>query len=56
VGDPVYITLADNSLADAAEALTSGLVEAAYSKFGRITAIDEDTERATVNLNLRDTL
>lgn len=46
-GDPLWITEADNSLADAAGA---GLV-----KFGRISSIDVALGRALVNLNLRDT-
>lgn len=54
-GDPLYITLADNALADAAEALTAGLVEAGYVKFGRISEIDTSAGLALVNLNLRDT-
>lgn len=56
VGDPVYITVADNALADAAEAITAGLVESAYRKFGRISEIDTASGLALVNLNLRDTL
>lgn len=56
VGDPLYIEIADNSLANAAEALTSGLVEAEYVKFGRISAIDATLGIAQVNLDLRSTL
>lgn len=54
-GDPLYITVADNALADAAEALTGGLVEAEYVKFGLLSSIDTALGRAQVNLNLRDT-
>lgn len=55
VGDPLWIERADNSLANAAEALTAGLMEAAYVKFGVISAIDTVAAEALVNLNLRDT-
>lgn len=55
VGAPLWITTADNGLADAAEALTGGLTEAGYVKFGRISSIDVALGRAMVNLNLRDT-
>lgn len=47
VGDPLWITEADNALAAAGGA---GLV-----KFGRISSIDATLGLALVNLNLRDT-
>lgn len=55
VGDPLWITIADNALADDAEALTGGITEAGYVKFGRISSIDTLLGRALVNLNLRST-
>jgi hypothetical protein len=55
VGDPLYITRADNVLVNAATALTGGVIEAPYVKFGRISAIDATLDEALVNLNLRDT-
>lgn len=56
VGDALWIEIADNSLANAAEAQTAGLTEAAYVPFGRISSIDATAGRALVNLNLRDTI
>lgn len=55
-GDPLWIEVADNSLANAAEAQTAGLTEAAYVKFGVIDSIDTAAGRALVNLNLKDTI
>lgn len=54
-GDPLWITVADNSLADDAEALTGGITEAGYVKFGLISEIDDTTDIAQVNLDLKDT-
>jgi hypothetical protein len=56
VGDPLWITIADNVLANAATALTGGVTEAAYVKFGVISSIDTTLGISQVNLNLRDTL
>ena len=56
VGDPLYIVLADNTLANAANALAAGLVKATHLKFGVIDSIDTVLGLAMVNLNLRDTL
>lgn len=53
VGDPLYVQESDNSLADAAEALTDGILEAGYSKLGLIDSIDTTAGRALVNLNQR---
>lgn len=56
-GDALYIDEDDNTLADAAEALTGGLVEAGYRKFGLLVdMIDESSEdHVLVNFDLRDT-
>jgi hypothetical protein len=55
-GDPLYITEADNSLADAAEALTAGVLEAGFVKFGRVEGEDASSaDHTLVNLDLRDT-
>lgn len=56
VQDGLWIRIADNVLVNAAEALTGGITEAAYVKFGVISEIDTVLGRALVNLNLRDTL
>jgi hypothetical protein len=56
VGDGLWIEIADNSLANAAEAQTGGITEAAYVKFGVISSIDVTAGRALVNLNQRSIL
>lgn len=52
-GDAVYIKKSDNTLANAAAALSSGLLQATYAKLGLISAIDVSVGRASVNLNMR---
>lgn len=52
-GDPIYIRKADNVLVNAAEALTAGVLEAAYNKFGLISAIDTTLGVASINLEQR---
>lgn len=52
-GDPLWIEIADNTLANAAEALTTGITEAGYVKYGVISTIDATLGRALVNLNLK---
>lgn len=54
-GTAIYITLADNSLVLAATAVASGLVQAGYSKFGRIDRLDTARSVAYVNAEARDT-
>jgi hypothetical protein len=54
-GDPLYIRKADNVLVNAGEALTGGVLEAAYAKFGLLSSIDTVLDEGLVNLNLRDT-
>lgn len=55
-GDPLWITKTTNVLVNAATALTGGITEAAYVKFGVIDVIDDTDGRSLVNLNLRDTI
>ncbi len=55
LGAAVYITLADNVLVLAATAVTAGLVEAEYSKFGRVDRIDATRGVAYINAEARDT-
>lgn len=54
VGNAVYITKADNALVLEATALTAGVLEAAYAKFGLISEIDTDLDIAQINLSRRD--
>lgn len=59
VGDPLYITEADNTLVDAAAALdVNGVIADGFVRFGRLEA-DEDPSapdtHSLVNLDLRDT-
>jgi hypothetical protein len=52
-GDRLYVQLDDNSLADAAEALTAGILEPEYSPLGILDEVDATLGRAKVNLNLK---
>lgn len=52
-GSPLYIHATDNSLALAATALTAGVLNAGYWKFGLIDSIDTTLGRAQVNLTQR---
>lgn len=52
-GNPLYIKASDNTLALAATALTAGVLNAGFWKFGVIDSIDLTLGRALVNLNLR---
>lgn len=56
VGDPLWIRIADNVLVNAAEALTGGVMEAAYDKFGRVESLDDPSSAvcSLVNLGARD--
>lgn len=55
VGDRLWIEASDNTLANAAEALTAGVLNAGFAKFGVIDEIDTVLGRALVNLSLRST-
>lgn len=52
-GNPLYIHTTDNALALAATALTAGVLNANFVKFGLIDSIDTVLGRAQVNLNQR---
>lgn len=52
-GDPLYIKAADNTLHLAADALTSGVLNAGFVKFGLLDEIDTTHGRAQVNLSER---
>jgi hypothetical protein len=54
-GSKLYIKESDNSLVLAATALSSGVLQAGYLRFGVIDSIDSTHGRAAVNLNLRST-
>lgn len=56
VGDALYITIADNVLVLAGVALTGGVLEAAFDKFGRVESLDDPSsaDHALVNLGARD--
>lgn len=54
-GSKLYIKESDNTLALAATALTTGLLNAGFLKFGVVDSIDSGHGRAQVNLNLRGT-
>lgn len=49
----LYIQHSNNALVLAATALSSGLLQAGFSKFGLIVERDDVLGRTTVNLNLR---
>lgn len=53
-GNPVYIRASDNAIVLAATALSSGVLQAGFWKFGLIDSIDTVLGRALVNLNRRD--
>lgn len=52
-GDRLWIKASDNTLALAATALTAGVLNAGYSKFGLIDSIDTALGHASVNLTQR---
>lgn len=52
-GDRLFIKASDNTLALAATALTAGVLNAGYAKFGLIDDIDTVLGRAHVNLTQR---
>lgn len=52
-GNPLYIKAADNTLALAATALTAGVLNAGFWKFGLLDEIDTGLGRAQVNLTQR---
>lgn len=52
-GNPVYIKVADNTLALAATALTAGVLNAGFVKFGLLDSLDTDLGTAVVNLTQR---
>lgn len=52
-GDPLYIKAADNTLHKAVDALTAGVLNAGFTKFGLIDSIDTTLGRAEVNLSQR---
>lgn len=54
VGNPVYIRASDNALVLAATALTAGVLNAGFWKFGLISEIDTALARVSINLSRRD--
>jgi hypothetical protein len=52
-GSPLYIRASDNALVLAATALTGGVLNAGFLRFGVIDSIDTTRGRALVNLDLR---
>lgn len=52
-GNALYIKVADNSLHLAADALTAGVLNAGFVKYGLIDSIDTTLGRAQVNLTQR---
>jgi hypothetical protein len=52
-GTPLYIRASDNALVLAATALTGGVLNAGFQRFGVIDSIDTTHGRALVNLDLR---
>ncbi len=53
-GNPLYIRASDNALVLAATALTAGVLNAGFWKFGLISEIDTVLARVSVNLSRRD--
>lgn len=54
-GNPLYIKGSDNSLALAATALASGVLNSGFYKFGLLDSIDTDQGTCVINLSRRDT-
>jgi hypothetical protein len=54
-GSQLFIRASDNALVLAATALTGGVLNAGFQKFGVVDSIDTTRARALVNLDLRST-
>jgi hypothetical protein len=52
-GDPLYIKAADNTIHLAADALSGGILQAGFTKWGLLDSIDTVAATCTVNLTER---